>query len=162
MSEATPFEAIETQLTKWKQILDDTPHHSMSSCRRHRHRHDSVLTHPSRPSPRPASGRAPPPVARGALARSRLRTVALWAPEQSLGCRLSPSHCPGATPRRRPKTPTRFHSVSVSPPPPPPRHHLMQNKFAELAKEHSQCPSGVRGGALGFFVKGKVAGSHSK
>ena len=35
-------------------------------------------------------------------------------------------------------------------------HHLMQNKFAELAKQHSQCPSGARGGALGFFAKGKM------
>ena len=35
-------------------------------------------------------------------------------------------------------------------------HHLMQNKFAELAKAHSQCPSGARGGALGFFPHGKM------
>jgi len=65
VSEAAPFEAIEVQLTKWKQLLDDTP------------------------------------------------------------------------------------------------HHLMQNKFAELAKEHSQCPSGARGGALGFFVKGKMCDEFS-
>ena len=40
-------------------------------------------------------------------------------------------------------------------------HHLMQNKFAELAKEHSQCPSSARGGALGFFAKGKMCDEFS-
>ena len=36
-------------------------------------------------------------------------------------------------------------------------HHLMQNEFADLARAHSACPSGARGGALGFFRRGKMA-----
>merc|ERR1712031_37025 len=35
-------------------------------------------------------------------------------------------------------------------------HHLMPAKFADLAKAHSDCPSGSRGGALGFFPQGKM------
>lgn len=35
-------------------------------------------------------------------------------------------------------------------------HHLMPGRFAELAKAHSACQSGSRGGALGFFPQGKM------
>ena len=31
VTEAAPFETIEVQLTKWKQLLDDTPHHLMQN-----------------------------------------------------------------------------------------------------------------------------------
>lgn len=34
-------------------------------------------------------------------------------------------------------------------------HHLIPSKFAEMAKEHSQCDSKSRGGALGTFARGK-------
>jgi len=35
-------------------------------------------------------------------------------------------------------------------------YHNQEHDFAELAKAHSECPSAARGGALGFFPKGKM------
>lgn len=35
-------------------------------------------------------------------------------------------------------------------------YHFQVDRFAEKAKQHSECPSGARGGNLGFFPQGKM------